>query len=160
MADKLVPSPDDTGAVRRFRDMGDGSWAEVVSQSAGAAGAAGYPAGATPVNSFPANSAGNTPVVATLPAAVGKTTYLTGVDVTYGGATTSGLGGLGIVGLLGGSVAYIIAVPAGATLGGQLSLRFPTPIPASAANTAITATLAALGAGNAAAMVAAYGFQL
>lgn len=30
-ADKLVPSRDDTAAVRRFRDMGDSTWAEVIS---------------------------------------------------------------------------------------------------------------------------------
>lgn len=123
------------------------------------AGTAGYPSGATPVNSFPANGA-NSSVVATLPAAAGKTTYLTGVDISYGGATAAALGGLTLGGLLNGNPAYIVPVPAGAALGGQMSLRFPVPIPASAANTAITATLSALGAGNAAAMVAAYGFQL
>jgi hypothetical protein len=160
MADKLVASKDDTSVIEKYVDNGDGSWSRKVAVGGGAVGAAGYPAGATPVNSFPANGAGNTAVVATLPGVAGKTTYITGVDISYGGATASGLAGFTLGGLLGGTPSWIIPVPAGPTLGGQLSLRFNPPIPASGLNTSITATLSALGSGNAAAMVAAYGFQI
>lgn len=160
MADKLVPSKDDMGAVRRFRDMGDGTFAEVLSIAAGAAGAAGYPAGATPVNAFPAQVA-NAACTATLPAAVGKTTYLAGVDFSGAGATASGVAGMSISGLLGGTLLVLVPVPAGSTVSiTPGSLRFNPPIPASGVNVAISAVLSAFGAGNAAAVCSAYGYQL
>jgi len=162
MADKLVPSEDDTGAIRRFRDMGDGTWAEVVSttDAAPAAGAAGYPAGATAVHGT-SGIVGNTNAVATLAAAGGKTTYITGFQVTGMGAT--GASGVAVVvtGLIGGQAVYMIGVPAGVTTPIQaLIVNFPYPIPASALATAIVVTANAFGAGNVQAAAEAFGFQL
>lgn len=157
MADKLVPSQDDTGAIRRFRDMGDGTWAEVTSPAAGAAGAASYPAGATPVAGaqFGANAA----QTVTFAAVAGKTNYLTGVQVSGGGATAAGLVQLTVTGALGGTVTYVVNVP---TVGGRVGeiLTFNPPLPASGPNVALVVALAAFGAGNGAQALSAQGFAL
>ncbi len=158
MADILVPVAGDLGAKQRFRDMGDGSWAPVVASGAGA-GAAGYPAGATPLQASSGTTA-NAVASATLPAAAGKTTYITGVQLTGGGATAAGIQGLSITGLKNGQITYVIVVPAGAQVPlPPMSVQFNPPLPASAANTAIVASLPALGAGNLAVGLSIQGFQ-
>lgn len=158
MADKLVPSQDDTGAIRRFRDMGDGTWAEVVSTSAGAAGAASYPAGATPVAQSTTTTNANS--VATLPAAVGKTTYVTHISIS-GLAPTAATGvGHNLAGVLGGSISYYVGLPALPGHVPVLDISFNPPLPASAANTAIVLTANAFGAGSAAQNATIQGFQL
>jgi hypothetical protein len=160
MPDKLVPSSDDTGAIRRFRDMGDGTFAEVVSTAAGAAGAAGYPAGAVPVAAVA--SGANQINTATLPAAVGKTTYVAGIEMSAGGATGAGLQAATLAGALGGTFSWVVEVPSasGSQALKPISVTFNPPLPASAANTAISFSLAALGAGNVSAQVSIRGFQL
>lgn len=160
MADKLVPSRDDPTAIRRFTDMGDGTWAEklATSASAPAAGAASYPTGATPVQASTgiiANSAAS----ASLPAVVGKTNYVTSIQVMGAGATASTLIAATLAGLLGGSIIYpvgVSAVPANANA--PIVLNFNPPLPASAANVAITLSTTAYGVGNIWAMVALQGF--
>jgi hypothetical protein len=103
----------------------------------------------------------NAIATATLAAVVGKTNYITGFEVWAGGATAGALVDVTISGLAGGSRTYPYSVPAGATNAATpLLIVFPAPLPASAANVAITVTLPALGVGNAAAQVNAYGFQL
>jgi hypothetical protein len=98
--------------------------------------------------------------VATLPAAAGKTTYVAGLTITGGGATAASLVTAVLSGLLGGSLSFTVAAPAGATLGvTPLSVEFNPPLPASAANTAIVLTLPSLGAGNTNAAVSAWGYQ-
>lgn len=119
-----------------------------------------------------ANSSGNVAagiVTATLPAAAGKTTYIEGFDLTGGGATGAAniLGT--ITGLLAaiGTLTYAVAVAAGATApafgttgaGSIYSVRFPTPLPASAVNTAIVVSFPSFGAGNLNASLTAFGFQ-
>lgn len=159
MADKITASPSDQGALRRFRDMGDGTWAEVFSLSPGAAGAAAFPAGAVPVASQAAGA--NSSAAATLAAAVGKRTYVTGIQVTAGGATANILAGAVLSGVLGGSIGYVVSVPAGVGLDTRpIIVSFSPPLPASADNTAIVLTLGALGAGNTSSSVAIQGFQL
>jgi hypothetical protein len=161
MADKLVPSLDDGGAVRRFRDMADGTWAEVVSTSAPApaAGTGGYPTGATPVHASASGAAAI--VAATLPAAVGKTTYISKLVVTGGGATAAQVTGVTLSGIVGGSAVYVLGVPAGVAFAvTPLVLDFNPPVPASAINTAIAVTANSFGAGNLNANVEAFGFQL
>lgn len=159
MADKLVPSDDDTGAIRRFRDMGDGTYAEVVSQAAGAAGAAGYPAGATPVGAT-SGTVANATASASLPAAVGKRTYVTSLQITGSGATAAGIATASL-GALGGPYSYSLGVVAGASLANPaFVLNFNPPLPATADNTAITLAIPALGAGNVASQVSLQGFQL
>lgn len=162
MADKLVPSNDDTAAVRRFVDMGDGTFAEkVVVQAADAAvGAAGYPAGATPLNAssgIVANATAN----ASLAGASGKTTYLTGIQISGMGATAAGVAACAVSGLLGSPIQFIIAVPAGVTSGiAPINVTFNPPIPASAPNAPISAAMNAFGAGSAQAIVNMQGFRV
>lgn len=97
---------------------------------------------------------------ASLPAAAGKFTYITGFDATGMGATGAGSVSITISGLSA-TLDYVFPVPAGATVGAApLSVRFNPPIKASAANTAIVVTMPTLGAGNLNAAVSAYGYQI
>lgn len=141
--------------VERFKDMGDGSFARVV-----AMGGNGLPSGATAVNAASGNVA-NAVATATLAAVAGKTNYVTGFEITAGGATAAALVAATLTGILGGTATYIYAAPAGAAVGATpLIVQFQTPIPASAVNTAIAISLPALGAGNTNAAVAIHGFYL
>lgn len=141
--------------VQRYKDMGDGTFA-LVSALAGSL----IPPGAVAVNGASGNVA-NATAAATLPAVGGKTNYVTGFEITGGGATAAALVAATLAGLLGGTATYIFATPAGVALGAApLIVEFQTPIPASAVNTAITLTLPALGAGNTNAAVAIHGFLL
>ena len=107
---------------------------------------------------FPSANAANASCVATIPAIAGQTAYITGFDIYAGGATLSALVDAVVAGLLGGSRTFPFSTPAGATLSATpLSVRFPAPIFASAVNTAVTVTLAALGAGNTKTAVVALG---
>jgi len=157
MADKLVPLRDDMGVVCKFVDLGTGAWAQQI-VVASTAGAAGYPAGATPVAAT-ANGA-NTLATATLPGVAGKTTYITGMQVTGAGATGAALGGVTLSGVLGGSAPFFFSIPAGTTSAiAPLLVSFQPPLAASAPNTAIAAALNAFGAGNTTAQVSVQGFQ-
>lgn len=103
----------------------------------------------------------NASAVATLAGAAALTTYISGFEITGGGATAASLVTAVVSGLLGGSLSYTFAVPAGATLGASaLVVPFFPPLPASAVNTAIVVTLPALGAGNTNAAVSAHGFRV
>lgn len=98
--------------------------------------------------------------VATLAPAAGKTTYISGLTITGGGATGASVVNAVLSGTLGGSLTFNVPVPAGATLGiTPIMVQFNPPIPASAANTAIVLTLPTLGAGNLHAAVSAWGYQ-
>jgi hypothetical protein len=161
MADKNVPSQDDTGAIRKFLDMGDGTHAERVVAVGGvvAAGAAGYPAGATPVHASASGAAAI--VAATLAAAASKTTYIAKLVVSGGGATAAQITGVVVSGLVGGSATFVLGVPAGVNSAvNPLVLDFNPPVPASAVNTAIAVTANSFGAGNLNANVEAFGYQL
>lgn len=123
-------------------------------------GSTGIPSGATPITGA-SGSVAAASAVATLAAAAGKTTYITGFTVTAGGATAGLSVSLAITGALGGTLTYVYTAPAGATVPGPvLSVQFANPIPGSAANTAIVVTLPSLGTGNLAASVVATGYQL
>lgn len=97
---------------------------------------------------------------ATLAASATKTTYITGFEVTGLGAT-AGLGPvLTITGLLGGTISYVVGVPAGVTVPlTPLIVQFPQPLAGSAINTAIVVSVPTFGSGNTAACVTAHGFQ-
>lgn len=141
--------------VQRFKDMGDNTFAQVV-----AIGGNDFPAGATPVNAASGNVAAAV-AAATLPAVAGKTNYVTGFEITAGGATAAALVAATLAGILGGTATYIFAAPAGATVGAApLIVTFRKPLPASAVNTAITISLPSLGAGNTNASVNIHGFLL
>lgn len=131
-----------------------------VPNGIGASSASPYPAGATPVTGTSGNVA-NASAVASLPAVTGRTNYLTGVDFSPGGATTAAEVLATVAGLISGNVTYVVGAPAGVGIpGGLVALRFNPAVPASAVNTAITATLPALGVGNAQATVNLYGYLI
>jgi len=120
----------------------------------------GYPVGAVPLAATSGNVA-NAAATATFAATASVTNYLSGVQFSAFGATAGGIAGLSITGLLGGTVQYFFTVPTGAT--NQITpiyLQFNPPIPASAANVAITASVAALGAGNTNAQLNIQGFRV
>lgn len=108
-----------------------------------------------------AASVANASAVATLAGTSGKRTWITGFQVTGLGATAAGSASVTVAGLAGGSLQYVLAVPAGAAAGvTPLVVSFPQPLAASALNTAITVTAAAFGAGNTSAIVTAQGYQV
>jgi Tfp pilus assembly major pilin PilA len=99
--------------------------------------------------------------VATLAAVAGKTTYISGFTITGAGATAASVVVATLTGVVTGTMSYVIAVPAGAAVGiTPLIIKYTSPIPASAPNTAIVVTLPSLGAGNTNAAVTAHGFQI
>jgi len=99
---------------------------------------------------------------ATLPAAAGLTTYLTGFTIltNIGGVAGSVSGVVTITGLLGGTWSIQFTNP-GTTgnYGGELEITLLYPIPASAPNTAIVVSLPAI-TNAGASSIAVTGFQL
>lgn len=118
-----------------------------------------YPIGATPITASSGNvAAGN--AIATLPGAAGRTTYITGFELTAAGATAALVVVVTVTGTASGTLSYIFVFPAGATVAAQpLTVTFPKPIPASGQNTAIVVTLPSGGAGNTNAAAVAHGYQ-
>lgn len=101
----------------------------------------------------------NAALTATLAAAAGVSTYITGFSVTCGGATAGSLITVTVTGPTN-TLSYILAVPTGVTLQSNLLIVFPFPVAASAANTAIVVNMPAAGAGNTSQAVMAYGFRV
>lgn len=119
-----------------------------------------YPKNATPITAASGNVAAGS-AVATLAAVAGKTTYITGFQITSAGSTAAAVVSATVAGVITGTMTYTYTSVAGATLANApLTINFPAPVPASAANTAIVVTLPSLGAGNTNATVNAQGFQL
>lgn len=103
----------------------------------------------------------NAAAVATLAGAAGKTTYITGFEVTGTGATAALAVSVTVTGTTGGTLTYTYAAAAGAAVANTpLIVSFPNPIPASDVNTAIAVTVPALGAGNTNSTVVAHGYQV
>lgn len=144
-----------TDATQKVLLRGTASGELLTSQ--GGAGNVAVPA--TPLGSSSGNVA-NAAAVATLAAAAGVTTFISGFKMTASGATA----GLPVVatvaGVVGGTQSYIFTFPAGALVGATpLVVVFDPPLAASAVNTAITVTLPAGGAGNTNAACSAQGFR-
>lgn len=118
-----------------------------------------YPNLATPIAASSGNVA-NAVATATLAANATKTTYITGFQCTSGGATAGASAAVTVTGTVTATQAYAINAGTLASIGGQLIVTFPTPVPGSAVNTAIVVSMGALGAGNANAACSAQGFQL
>lgn len=117
-----------------------------------------YPNQCTPAGAASGNVA-NAIASASLAAVAGKRAYVTGFEITAGGATAAALVLATLAGVLGGTKSYVFGAPAGAAVQGTpLIVSFKHPIPASAINTAITISLPALGAGNTNASVNIHGF--
>lgn len=85
----------------------------------------------------------------TLAAVAGRLNYITGFSVTGTGATAGLPVTVTVTGLLGGTQSYTYCAATGVTIGNTpLVVNFPTPIPASAANTAIVVSCPSLGLGS------------
>jgi len=96
---------------------------------------------------------------ATLAAAVGKTTYLSGLCVTGLGATAAAVVDVTVTGPAA-TLHFPFAVPAGATLTAvPLYLDVDPPIPGAAPNTAVVVNVPSFGVGNTSARGSAYGYQ-
>src|SRR5713101_386681 len=117
----------------------------------------------TPGTPITASATGTTAAItATLAGVANKTTYLTGLQVTSSGASAAGATTVTVTGTISGSLNYVVtqgAIAATGTDGASLIVPFPSPIPASAVNTAIAATTT-LVAGTTAGAVTLTGFQL
>ena len=119
-----------------------------------------YPPGSTPVASASGNVA-NATATATLAGAVGRTTYVTGFQITSAGATSAGVVTATLAGVIGGTIAYTYGTVAGTSAANPIfDVQFTNPLPASATNTAIVLTLPALGAGNLFTTISLQGFQI
>lgn len=119
-----------------------------------------YPNGAIPINGKSAVVA-NAAAVATLDSDAGRTTYITGFEVTGGGATSGLLVDVTVAGLIGGTITYVYAAAVGALVANTpLLVNFSPPLPASAPDTDIVVTVPALGAGNTKCAVVAHGFKV
>lgn len=119
-----------------------------------------YPAGANPIVGDSGNVA-NATATATLAAAAGVTTWLTGFIVTASGATAAAVVTGTITGVKGGTLHFTFTAPAGVSAAATpLIVELDRPLQASAKNQAIAVVLPALGSGNTNATVIATGFQL
>jgi hypothetical protein len=120
----------------------------------------GLPVGAAAVSASSGNVAAAV-ATATMPAVVGKTNYITGLEITGAGATAAAVILAALSGILGGTINYNVPVAAGVAVGNfPLVVEFNTPIPASAANTAIVLTVPSYGAGNTNSIATIHGFVL
>ncbi len=137
------------GATTLYVTGGEGVMMGATTAVAGTAGNPALPSGATAVVASSGNVA-NATAAASLPAVAGKTNYVTGFEITGGGATVAALVTATLSGLVGGvTLSYVFGAPLGVAVpAAPLVVEFGQPIPASAANTAITLSMPALGAGN------------
>jgi hypothetical protein len=117
-----------------------------------------YPPGAVPIQGSSADVQAAS-AVATLAAATGKTTWITHFRCTGTGATTAVGADITVAGPTT-SLIYIMGAASGATaVNVPVDVVYSPPQPASAANTAITVTMASLGTGALHAACAAEGYQ-
>jgi hypothetical protein len=126
----------------------------------GVSAASAYPVFATPTTNSSGNVAAAT-ATATLAAVAAKTTYITGFQVTAGGATAGADVTLTVVGVIGGTMSYTFTAPTGAVVPAQpLLVTFNPAIPGSAVNTAIVVSMPTLGTGNTNATISAQGYVI
>jgi hypothetical protein len=121
-----------------------------------AGGAAAYPPGAVPITATATFSTSG--ASATLPAAAGKFTYITGFSITAG-ATAGTAVPATVTGVVSGNLNFVQSVTPVANGAGVLTVNFIPPIPSSAVNTEIAVNASAAGAGGVGA-IAVWGFQL
>ena len=92
----------------------------------------------------------------------GFTDWVTGFQVTGSGATAASVIVVTLTGVIGGTLSYELAIPAGVTAGvPPLTVSFPWPgLPAAAANAPITLNVPSFGAGNTNAAATLQGYSL
>jgi len=97
---------------------------------------------------------------ATLPAFVGRNTYICGFAITSAGSTAAAVVAPTVTGIVGGTMTFAYASVAGVTLSNApLVVLFTPCMPSANVQQAIVVSLPSLGAGNTAATVNAWGFQ-
>mgnify|MGYP001361102227 CR=1 FL=1 len=112
-----------------------------------------------PVRTYSSGNVANAAAVATITGTAQQTTYITGFELSSGGATAGACVSPTITGLLGGTATFTYCAPTGAAVAGQpLVVQFSPPLRSSAVNTNIVVTLPALGAGNTNATAVAHGY--
>ena len=100
-------------------------------------------------------------IAPSLAAGAGRLNYCTGFEITFGGATGASLVAVTLTGVKGGTQNFVLAVPAGAAVGGApLIVAWRKPLEASAINTAITLSIPSLGAGNTNVAANLHGFSI
>lgn len=130
-----------------------------MSTSGGTAGNSTVVSGLATDVSATSGQVANAPAVASVPGVVGKTSFITGFEVTSDGATAASIVDV-TVNLGGVTLHYAYTAVAGATTADNaLTVSFPRPLPATALNTAITVTCPALGVGSTNAAVNVHGYQ-
>jgi hypothetical protein len=103
----------------------------------------------------------NATAAASLAATASYLNYVTGFTITAAGATAAAVVNATLTGCVGGTQTFTFTFPAGATVAATpLVVNFATPIPATAANLAITISLPAAGAGNTNAATTIRGFRV
>ena len=140
----------------------DGSMFVTLTDGAGnlQSASAGVVAGSTSLSASSGNVAAAT-AAATLTGAASLTTYITGFQVTGGGATAASTVNVTVTGLLGGTATYAYGAELGAAVPNKpLIVAFYPPLPASAANTSIVVSCPTLGAGNLLNTVNVQGYRL
>lgn len=116
--------------------------------------AAGIPAGATLLTASGSTTTGGT-ITATITAGTG-TAFIMGIDATVGiGAATASVLVTSTAGL---ATTLRYSISTSTTSGGVLNIRFPQPIPATAAATNIVIQLPAIGGGAAVNAITIYGY--
>jgi hypothetical protein len=126
----------------------------------GTVGVLPYPTNATPIAASTGIVA-NTATGVTLPAVVGKTTYISGLQITGSGATAASNVTVSI--LLSGSstgLYYVIPIPASTTASiTPLTINFNPALSSGAPNSTISVNMGAFGSGNTAEVVTAEGYE-
>lgn len=119
-----------------------------------------YPIGAMPIAAASGNVA-NSVAAATLPNVVGRTTYLTGFEVTGAGATAAAAVSVTVTGVQNGPLTYTYCAATGVAVANQpLIIEFDPPLPASGTGVDVVVSCPALGAGNTKNTVVAHGYQV
>lgn len=120
-----------------------------------------YPSGAVPITASSGNAA-NAIATATLAASAGgRTTYITGFEVTGSGATAALAVTVTITNTITGTLSYTYVFSLGVAVANQpLIVEFSKAIPGTGPNTAIVVTCPASGAGGTNNTVVAHGYQL
>ena len=167
VVDSTVSIINADGSVASFDANTDGSQVIAGGNGTSAASAAnplpvsvGLPVGAVQLTDSNGNAA-NAQAQATFAATASVTNYITSMTVTGGGSTAGLATFVTLAGLADGSLFCPVVAPVGALVPfPPLVVKFDPPLAASAANTAITATLPARGLGHVAAGVAITGFRV
>ena len=111
------------------------------------------------VNASSGNVA-NATASATLAGVSNLTNWITGFEITNGGATAGACVTATVAGLVGGTESYTVCAPAGAGVAATpLLVQYTSPVPASGPGVAITVSLPPLGAGDTNTTVNLHGYR-